>query len=165
VKKLESVNYVGDDLLGADFSDTDLRAADFTDACLIGAKFRRSTFGLSRLSLVAFVVVSLAIAGLAATAVSAGAEAMRDGVRGSDSDQFVAVLSLAIFIGFVGVTVFRGLGTGIYMAVVTHLGIADFRGASLGGAMFDGATFTSGALFDPSSHPASEAPAETDQEV
>ena len=142
-KHLVGADFVGADLSDADFSDANLRGADFTGAQLRGAKFRRASFGISRWWLVAFTSASLVVAGVAGAAVSRAWQTMWQGVNSDDSGQFaLAILSLSIFVLFVGITLFRGLGNSIHLVFAIVLATTlVITGTALALGVFDGGIF------------------------
>ena len=142
-KHLGGADFIGADLRDADFSDADLHGADFTGAQLRGATFMRASFGISRWWLVAFMSASLVVAGVAGAAVSRAWQAMWQGVNSDDSGQFaLAILSLSIFVLFVGITLFRGLGNSIHLVFAIVLATTlVITGTALALGVFDGGFF------------------------
>jgi hypothetical protein len=140
---LEGADFAGADLSDADFSDADFRGTDFTGARLRGATFRRSSFGVSRRWLLAFMSSCLVIGGVAGAGVSLAGQAMWEGANSDDSGQLAfTILTLSIFVLFVGITLFRGLGTAIHLVfaivIATTLVIT---GGALALGVFDGQVF------------------------
>jgi hypothetical protein len=140
---LEGADFAGADLSEADFSDADLRGASFTGAQLRGASFRRASFGISRWWVVAFISASLVVGGVAGATISRAWQTMLQGANSDDSGQLaLAALTLSIFVLFVGITLFRGLGNSIHLVFAIVLATTlVITGTALALGVFDGGFF------------------------
>lgn len=122
-RNLRGCSFKRQDLRGEDFSYADIRGSDFTQAILVGANFSHTKAGLKLGWLLALQVVLLFIATLAGF-ISAYAGAFAGGILVLDNQTpaglvFVASFTLILFLGFISITILRGIGTALWLFAVT----------------------------------------------
>jgi uncharacterized protein YjbI with pentapeptide repeats len=115
-QNLRGLSFKRQDLRGADFSYADIRGSDFTQAILVGANFSHTKAGLKVGWFLALRVVLLFIATLAGF-ISAYAGAFVGGAV--VLDLFVASFTLILFLGFVSITILKGISTALWLFAVT----------------------------------------------
>ncbi|MFB2836607.1 pentapeptide repeat-containing protein [Floridanema evergladense] len=122
-QNLRGRSFKRQDLRGANFSYADIRGSDFTQAILEGTNFSHTKAGLKLSWLIALQVVLLFLATLAGF-ISAYAGAFVGGILILDNQPlagllFVASFTLILFLGFVSITILRGIGTALWLFAVT----------------------------------------------
>ena len=126
-QNLRGCSFKAQDLTGANFSNADIRGADFTQAVLIGANFNSAKAGLKQSWLLALQSVLFLLAMLAGF-ISAYAGTWVGGllvkIETPTEKLFVASFALILFLGFVLISTFRGIGSELWffaIAVVTSI--------------------------------------------
>lgn len=115
-------SFRGKDLSGFNFSHADIRGADFTGAILANANLSYARAGLRqswammlRLTLLALVILAAFIS----TYAGVFAGGFTDRIQSLTGGLFVASFTGFLFIGFIAITLFRGIGTGLWLFAVT----------------------------------------------
>jgi uncharacterized protein YjbI with pentapeptide repeats len=115
-QNLRGRSFKRQDLKGANFSGADIRGSDFTQAKLNEANFSHTKAGLKLSWLIALQIVLFFLATLAGF-ISAYAGAFVGGTV--VLDLFVASFTLILFLGFVSITILRGISTALWLFAVT----------------------------------------------
>lgn len=128
-QNLRGKSFRNKDLTGLDLSHADIRGADFTGATLTSVNLSHSRTGIRRnwsLILRCLLLALVMLAAFISAYAGVFAGGLTDQIESLAGGLFVASFTLFLFLGFITITSFRGIGTALWLfalAIITSISV------------------------------------------